>query len=150
MTNDEDDTPPMSSNENLSSLVRQIALPFSPGASMTTAECSSDDGKRPTTCVNAASRDESKSNNKRKHDDKDSNELQVKKTRSSISPPLPIVEDSHQCNIITVLSAESLCDLQLDEDEGFGHEESQPTRSKLTSRNLDQTLKFAKVPQAAK
>lgn len=154
MTNGEDDTPPMSSSENLSSLVRQIALPFSPSVRATSPDV-----------LGSSSRDENRNNDvtdtreeekfqKRKLRDGDS-ELasKAKKARIEIGAPLSIVEDSHQCNMITVLSAESLVDLQLDEDLGFVDEESDcsnKSSNNKRTRCLEKPIKFSPVPQAAK
>ena len=156
MTNGEDDTPPMSSSENLSSLVRQIALPFSPSA-----RPSSSDTSGTSTCneieniEETETRGEESSSQKRKLRDS-TNELasKAKKARTIVTPPQAIVEDSHQCNVITVLSAESLVDLQLDEDLGFVDEDSDCNikgSNVKRARSLEEgPLKFSPIPQAAK
>ena len=68
----------------------------------------------------------------------------------STSPPLNSSEDSHQStNVITVLSAESLSDLQLDEEDlGFVNEER--TRKLNSNQSLNHQRLSLSVPQAAK
>ena len=170
----DDDTPPMSGSENLSSLVRQI-LPFggnktdgSNCSSSTTGVSSSagDEEGSSTPRNNVGQVTPSGCHQKRKHplDDttslsassnlpskckkaKHHNSTTTTTTIASASPPLNSSEDSHQCtNVITVLSAESLSDLQLDEEDlGFVDEE----RTRKLSPNR-QRLSLVSVPQAAK
>jgi len=174
----DDDTPPMSGSENLSSLVRQIALPFGvtkkgdSSSSSTSGVFSSagDDDKSSTSHNDVVGEvtspgchqkrklpfDETTSSSsestlpskckKVKHHNSTATTAPI----GSISPPLNSSEDSHQCtNVITVLSAESLSDLQLDEEDiGFVDEER--TRKLNSNKSLNHQSLSLSVPQAAK
>ncbi|XP_066922712.1 protein phosphatase 1D-like [Clytia hemisphaerica] len=151
----DDDTPPMMSNcsANLNSLVRQIALPsfsnkeeenkkkskvVSPSTSSGLSSCGEDsEGKE----------EDVNQHNKRKLLHSEESSSQCKRARTSCMSPSPLnneSEDSHQCNsMITVLSAESLVHLQLDQDLGFVDEETNSS-----SQNINKN--FQPVPQAAK
>ena len=196
MSGQENDTPPMSGSEHLSSLVRQIGLPFnnqsersrklsaSKSSNETSAQglegkTSQSHHKRKLDCgddnqsssayssasTSSTSSSGSSKSKKAKHSNTESTPSNglVESTTSPSSPPLNASEDSHQCNsVITVLSAESLCDLQLDaEDLGFVESTTSglsssssrvdsPTRSLNHHHHSHQRLTFEPVPQVAK
>ena len=181
----DDDTPPMSGSENLSSLVRQIALPFA-GMKKGDSSCSSSSSSSSTSGVfsSAVDNDESSTSHndivgevtchqkrklpfdettssstistlpskckKAKHHNNTATTTTTTAQIASTSPPLNASEDSHQCtNVITVLSAESLSDLQLDEEDlGFVNEER--TRKLNSNQSLNHQRLSLSVPQAAK
>ena len=184
----DDDTPPMSGSENLSSLVRQIALPFGgqsngtnctaaiTNSSSSTSDISSlDDGEASRSLRNGSPAGDgvtSGHNHKRKlpydeassptsspskHASKSKKAKHHNITTNTVvtpsSPPLNSSEDSHQCtNVITVLSAESLSDLQLDEEDvGFVDEERSRKLTSSSTKSLNhQRLAIVPVLQAAK
>jgi len=150
----------MSSYEDITSvpapLVRELALPTSTSpatraldkpSSSSSPESTSTSGL--STCEDTSTGTDNKRTTrcKRKIPVTVASSKVAKKTRPSVSPPPTATEDSHQCSIVTVLSAESLCELQMDEDLGFVDEDQVSAHKR---RKLDETLKFAPVPQAAK
>lgn len=181
-SNGEDDTPPMSMGENsINTLVRQLALPYSGNHSESSeSECSSSgsgvssrkgssqkctttgSSHQQSTAVEALPLSTASNCSSKRKIKEESNTVpptkQRKKTRGA-SPPDVTSEESHQCNVITVLSTESLYGLQLDEnlaadfvDESDESEigSSDSSVAMPGSKNIEEHLNFMPVPQATK
>ncbi|XP_057295372.1 protein phosphatase 1D-like [Hydractinia symbiolongicarpus] len=152
----DDDTPPMSKSSSTFSLVRQIAFQ---GAHTISPKVSLDDvSEKLKTSSNeiAASSDQDieisstpDASGKRKIDAQDNRS--EKKVRTTLAgTPSAITEDSHQCHIITVLSSESLCDLQLDEDLGLADDESDDYNTTTIRNPLRNPLSAHALPRVVR
>lgn len=161
---EEDDTPPMSACDGeMNSLVRQLALPYSGSSSKSPGHTLD---KRNIEDTTPPSDEKNKSlelcTSKRKIIAENESSVPPYKLRKvrPISPVSPVAcsEESHQCNVITVLSTESLYGLQLDEnlddvddnEPAAGDEDSSLDGIMSAGQNMDEHLKFMPVPQATK
>lgn len=134
LVSDNDDTPPMSKENSSSSLVRQLAFhnpaDFNkPPVSLKPVIDEKPEKNFNTTEDSTTSITDVNNQGKRKIGDSTNEESNQKKLRTA-SPVASVSEDSHQCNVITVLSPESLYELQLDEDLGFADDESDENQAK--------------------
>ena len=127
----EEDTPPMINANSNTSLVRQMA--FSTKFPSDTCELELN-----KTEVSEGVPLELVSQGKRKNENAASPGYQ-KKLKTTLNSPV-ILEDSHQSNIITVLSTESLHELQLDEDLGFADDESDDPPSSTDEKIMSHKL----------
>lgn len=163
--NGEDDTPPMVMAENsINTLVRQLALPYGGNRSDSGCGSSSIDevsgmkstkDELSTTSPHAHHRTDQCSSKRKIGDDCSNSSVPPSKQRKSgsCSPPSGTTEESHQCNVITVLSTESLYGLQLDESLEFVDESDDSEESNTSisgGKNMEEHLNYMPIPQVTK
>jgi len=133
ISGNEDDTPPMVKSITNGPLVRQPAFH---NEKELAEKLKFDVNVTPNSDQIEAFKNENCCLSKRKNTEFLSlnNQKKLKTSSPVINPPIVLdasplnsttsTEDSHQCKVITVLSTETLYDLQLDEDLGFADDES--------------------------